>query len=319
MFIHRNLRAGLSFYSRIGLSVFAALCICLIGINAPIVYAEQKNILSPAHIMPTVIPLGASSVLSSQQSPLLQIYQDLNSRPMLELGSSSAPWPPQVVTTSLERSSLLSPIPQLQPVAQLTNSTPTVSQASQSPIQPASLAQALPVQIIQQPSTTGSLFQPGSTFPFLPSQTTTFPPSVFPPTTTSVLPPTASGTSAGSGSGNPDPSGSGNLSPWFPSLPAIGCGGTFSLTIVGDVSSSSSDQTSTSSSSSGNSDSHHSHSHHGTKALALQVNSAGGVDLTQESVNGKLFQGQNNIDNNQGNKFDIKDVFNNCQVVTFSR
>ena len=51
----------------------------------------------------------------------------------------------------------------------------------------------------------------------------------------------------------------------------------------------------------------------------LQVNSAGGVDLTQESVKGRFFVGQHNIDNNQANNFDIKDVFNNCQVITFSR
>lgn len=144
-----------------------------------------------------------------------------------------------------------------------------------------------------------------STFP---SQTTTFPPSVFPPTT-SALPSTSFGTQTGS------------LSPWFPSLPAIGCGGTFSLTIVGDVSSTSG-QTGSSSSQNNNNNNDNVGGHHGKNGkntLALQVNSAGGVDLTQQSVKGRFFVGQHNIDNNQANNFDIKDVFNNCQVITFSR
>lgn len=143
-----------------------------------------------------------------------------------------------------------------------------------------------------------------STFP---SQTTTFPPSVFPPTT-SALPSTSFGTQTGS------------LSPWFPSLPAIGCGGTFSLTIVGDVSSTSGQTSSSSSQNNNNNDNvggHH--GKNGKNTLALQVNSAGGVDLTQQSVKGRFFVGQHNIDNNQANNFDIKDVFNNCQVITFSR
>ncbi len=161
-------------------------------------------------------------------------------------------------------------------------------------------------QIIQQPGTTGSIFQPGTGF--FPSQTTTFPPSVFPPTT-SALPSNSFGSQTTS------------LSPWFPSLPAIGCGGTFSLTIVGDVSSASG-QTSSSSSQNNNNNNDNGVGHHGKNGkntLALQVNSAGGVDLTQQSVKGRFFVGQHNINNNQANNFDIKDVFNNCQVITFSR
>ena len=141
-------------------------------------------------------------------------------------------------------------------------------------------------------------------------QTTTFPPSVFPPTS-SALPSTSVG--------NPTTS----FSPWFPSLPAIGCGGTFSLTIVGDVSSSPGQTSSPPSSNNNNNNiNHNGGGHHGTngkKTLALQVNSAGGVDLTQESVKGRFFVGQHNIENNQANNFDVKDVFNNCQVITFSR
>jgi hypothetical protein len=139
----------------------------------------------------------------------------------------------------------------------------------------------------------------------VPSQTTTFPPSTFPPTTSSF--PSASLATQ-----------SNSFSPWFPSLPAIGCGGTFSLTIVGDVSPSG--QTSSSNSNgNGNNNNGNGHSNDDKRTLALQVNSAGGVDLTQESVKGRFFIGQHNINNNQANNFDIKDVFNNCQVITFSR
>jgi hypothetical protein len=137
---------------------------------------------------------------------------------------------------------------------------------------------------------------------FVPSQTTTFPPSVIPPTS-SAFPSASLATQSNS------------FSPWFPSLPAIGCGGTFSLTIVGDVSPSGQ----TSSSNSNGHDNNNGHHGNDKRTLALQVNSAGGVDLTQESVKGRFFIGQPNIDNNQANNFDVKDVFNNCQVITFSR
>jgi len=135
------------------------------------------------------------------------------------------------------------------------------------------------------------------------AQTTTFPPSTFPPTS-SAFPSASLATQSNS------------FSPWFPSLPAIGCGGTFSLTIVGDVSPSG--QTSSSNSNNqGNNNGHH--DNNDKRTLALQVNSAGGIALTQESVTGRFFIGQHNINNNQANNFDIKDVFNNCQVITFSR
>lgn len=302
-----------------GVSVLSLICVWLVLAGSPIVYAEQqKTLLSAAHIVasPTITQSEVSPPISVQRTPITQFQYPVHN---LDPISSGVPLTKEVAATLMQPSPLL-PAPPVQPLASVTNSSvssPVINQALPSPIQPAPVLQPPPVQIIQQPATTGSVFQPGTTFPFVPTQSSTFPPSVFPPTTTgaSALGPEPLGTSSGST----------NLSPWFPSLPAIGCGGTFSLTIVGDVSSSStsskSDQTSSSSSdnNSNNNNNHHNHSHQGTKALALQVNSAGGVDLTQESVNGQLFQGQNNINNNQGNKFDIKDVFNNCQVITFSR
>jgi hypothetical protein len=84
---------------------------------------------------------------------------------------------------------------------------------------------------------------------------------------------------------------------------------------VGDLSPSG--QTSSNSNGQGNNNGHHGND--GKRTLALQVNSAGGISLTQESVKGRFFIGQHNINNNQANNFDIKDVFNNCQVITFSR
>jgi hypothetical protein len=56
----------------------------------------------------------------------------------------------------------------------------------------------------------------------------------------------------------------------------------------------------------------------GKKRIAIQINSAGGIDLTQQSVKGQIFVGQKNIDRNQGEDFDIKNIFNNCQGLTFS-
>src|SRR5690242_5541215 len=107
--------------------------------------------------------------------------------------------------------------------------------------------------------------------PSLPPVQTTFPPSVFPPTQ-SFLPPTSFAIPTGS------------LSPWFPSLPAITCSGTFTFTIVGDTSSSgssssSSGSTSKNSKDDGNNDSSDKAKH----TIAIQVIAAGGTSLDQNS------------------------------------
>lgn len=164
--------------------------------------------------------------------------------------------------------------------AQFLSTPPTTSQQ---------LVNPSPVTPIQQPTSTFPSQVGGPGTGFIPPSATTFPPSVFPPTN-SFLPSTSFAIPTGS------------LSPWFPSLPAIACGGTFSFTVIGKVSDNKGEDL-------GN----------GKQRVAIQINSAGGIDLTQQSVKGKIFIGQDNIDKNQGDNFSIKNVFNNCQGLTFSR
>lgn len=146
-----------------------------------------------------------------------------------------------------------------------------------------------PVTPTQQPTATSPSQFGGPGTGFIPPSATTFPPSVFPPTN-SFLPSTSFAVPTGS------------LSPWFPSLPAVACGGTFSFTVIGKIADHMGENL-------GN----------GKQRIAIQINSAGGIDLTQQSIKGKIFIGQDNIDKNQGDDFNIKNVFNNCQGLTFSR
>jgi hypothetical protein len=139
---------------------------------------------------------------------------------------------------------------------------------------------------------------PSQSFPLLPPPQTTFAPSIFPPTQ-SVIPQTSFAVPTGS------------LSPWFPSIPAIACGGTFSLSIVGDVSSNNGNNGDHSTKNSNNGD------HNGKKTIALQVKAAGGTALDQNSISGQIFQGSKNIKDNNGKNFNIKSISNDCQVPTF--
>ncbi|MGB7662385.1 MAG: hypothetical protein WBL67_06585, partial [Nitrososphaeraceae archaeon] len=55
------------------------------------------------------------------------------------------------------------------------------------------------------------------------------------------------------------------------------------------------------------------------RLLSLQVNSDNSRIFTDDdAIFGQIFQGKKNIDENKGNDFDIKSIFNDCQVVTFS-
>src|SRR5256885_2223275 len=112
-----------------------------------------------------------------------------------------------------------------------------------------------PIQSFPQQS-----LAPSQSVPLLPPVQTTFPPSIFPPTQ-SFIPQTSFAVPTGS------------LSPWFPSIPAIACGGTFSLSIVGDVSSKNSNSGDHSSKNSNSGD------HNDKKTIALQVKAAGGTAL----------------------------------------
>jgi hypothetical protein len=56
-----------------------------------------------------------------------------------------------------------------------------------------------------------------------------------------------------------------------------------------------------------------------TTDYAFQIESDGGPSADPESVDGMVFAGEKNIERNNGKDFDIKDVFNDCQVGMFSK
>jgi hypothetical protein len=96
-----------------------------------------------------------------------------------------------------------------------------------------------------------------------------------------------------------------SISPWFPSLPAISCGaGIFSFTIEGlpdkGVNIPINDE----------------------ELMALQIeldkDHRGSIWTTSNDVSGKIFVGKNNIKTNQGDDFDVKNLFNNCRTLVFS-
>jgi hypothetical protein len=176
----------------------------------------------------------------------------------------------------------------------------------------------MPVVLVRAPSisyaqiatsiTTQQQQQQQRSAPFLPEPQTTFPPSVFPPTQ-SFLPPTSFAVPTGS------------LSPWFPSVPAIACGGTFYLTITGDtyfkhVGSKHSNVNYNGYKNNDNNASDY-RSSNGKQTIALQVIAPGGIDLDQNSVTGKVFVGQDNIDKNKAQKLNIDSLTNNCKSSTF--
>lgn len=100
-----------------------------------------------------------------------------------------------------------------------------------------------------------------------------------------------------------------SISPWFPSIPAIACGGNlFSFTIQGKphmnvkLVSDNSKQAQK------------------NGLLALQVIAANnGILINRYSVSGMIFQGASNIEHNKGHDFDIKTMFNDCQTLAFSK
>ena len=54
------------------------------------------------------------------------------------------------------------------------------------------------------------------------------------------------------------------------------------------------------------------------KDYAFQIESDGVPSADPESVDGTVFAGEKNIERNNGKDFDIKDVFNDCQVSMFN-
>ena len=62
------------------------------------------------------------------------------------------------------------------------------------------------------------------------------------------------------------------------------------------------------------------HSDRERRLLSLQVNSDNSRIFTDDdAISGEIFLGKKNIDKNKGNDFDIKSIFNDCQIVTFSK
>jgi hypothetical protein len=107
----------------------------------------------------------------------------------------------------------------------------------------------------------------------------------------------------------------GQLSPWFPSLPAIACGGTSTMTTIGSLESDSNSDNGNKDDKDNNKDNDNDDD---KKEYAFQIESDGGPSADPESVDGTVFAGEKNIERNNGKDFDIKDVFNDCQVSMFN-
>ena len=69
----------------------------------------------------------------------------------------------------------------------------------------------------------------------------------------------------------------------------------------------------------GNNNNKNDDDHDDNKDYTFQIESDGGPSADPESVHGTVFAGENNIERNNGKDFDIKDVFNDCQVGMFSK
>jgi hypothetical protein len=144
----------------------------------------------------------------------------------------------------------------------------------------------------------------------------------------------AAGTAAGAAAATSVSTSSQLISPWFPSLPASYCGGTFLLTIEGtprgnedDKKIKPSDKNDNNHDNNGDDNGHDGNHHKDSKdsdrdkrLLSLQVNSDNTRIFTDDdAISGEIFLGKNNIDKNKGNDFDIKSIFNDCQVITYSK
>jgi hypothetical protein len=106
----------------------------------------------------------------------------------------------------------------------------------------------------------------------------------------------------------------GQMSPWFPSLPAIACGGTSTMTTIGSIETDSNSDNNNNNG--GNNDDDDDDDDN--KDYAFQIESEGGPSADPESVDGTVYAGERNIERNNGKDFDIKDVFNDCQVSMFN-
>jgi hypothetical protein len=81
----------------------------------------------------------------------------------------------------------------------------------------------------------------------------------------------------------------GQLSPWFPSLPAIACGGTSTMTTIGSIESDSNGDNDNNNDKNNDNDDD-------KKEYAFQIESDGGPSADPESVDGTVFAGGKNIE-----------------------
>ena len=103
----------------------------------------------------------------------------------------------------------------------------------------------------------------------------------------------------------------GQISPWFPSLPAIACGGTSTKTAIGSIERDDNGDDNNNNGRDNDDDDE-------KKDYAFQVESDGGPSADPDSVDGTVFAGEKNIERNNGDDFDIKDIFNDCLVSMFN-
>jgi hypothetical protein len=229
---------------------------------------------------------------------------------------------------------MIAQTPQSSPLSQLQQQTATFPMTSQAIPQQQQFFPPSPLT-----GTTGTVqpqatyFPPSSTaYPYniYPPSGTTYPSTVYPPVGT--YPGTGYPMAAGGGMGGVS-SPSQIIAPWFPSLPATNCGGTFVMTVEGIPSRSggNGDDRITASSGGNNNDNGNNDdndddddkqsSGKSNRRLAVQINSDNGQIITgqqQDPIFGQIFQGQRNIDQNKPNDFDIRSIFNDCQVSTYS-
>ena len=91
------------------------------------------------------------------------------------------------------------------------------------------------------------------------------------------------------------------VSPWFPSIPAISCGlGKFSFNVLGVPDKGGEPEQ--------------------DELMAIKIiASNNGRIITDKDVSGLIFVGEENIEDNDGEDFDIKTLFNDCQTLMYSR
>jgi hypothetical protein len=260
-----------------------------------------------------------------QQPGNLTTLQQLLEPPMIEQTPSQTPLSPLQQLTTAPPTAAPPTTSSSDPFSQTSEVLGTQQQQQQQQLFPSSPLTSTPGAIPSQSS-------------YYPPSSTTFPPTIYPPSGTTYpstgYPPV--GTYPGTGYPMAAAGGIGGVStssqiiaPWFPSLPATNCGGTFVMTVEGIPTGGNgndndkitpSDENDDNGDNGDNDDKQYSGK--SNRRLAVQINSDNGQIITgqqQDAIFGQIFQGQKNIDQNKANDFDIRSIFNDCQVSMFSK